>query len=147
MAKGASRVHIYARTLRAWRQLLEAVPPGNVFLGDYRVDQDTGTVDGRRYDVLIALYGWEPWLPFLDAAAPARDARGFLVTDSDCETTVPGLYAVGEVANRMHPCCATAMADGVVAAKAIQRRLERGAQARFAARTRRTRAGAAPEPA
>ena len=33
------------------------------------------------------------------------------------------VYAIGEVAQRMHPCVVTAFADGVVAAKAIQAQL------------------------
>ncbi len=37
-----------------------------------------------------------------------------------------------------HPCCATAMADGVVAAKEIQRRLESDFASKFAGLARRT---------
>jgi thioredoxin reductase len=70
------------------------------------------------------MYGWEPrQLP--DGVEPERDAHGFVrVEPSTCETTCAGIFAVGEVTRRGHPCVTTATADGVVAAKAIQQRIE-----------------------
>ena len=61
----------------------------------------------------------------------ARSTAGFVITDEGCETSVNGVYAIGEVAQRMHPCCATSIADGVTAAKSIQRRLEVDAIPRY----------------
>ena len=110
------------------RSMLE----GRVVLGDgvrigpYRVDPAARSVDGRRYDLILVFYGWEPQAGFADSLQLARDARGYIRTDfATAETSVPDIYAVGEVANRMHPCVVTSLADGVVAAKAIQRRWER----------------------
>jgi len=58
----------------------------------------------------------------------ARTDQGFLATDAvTAETSLPGVYAIGEVAQRMHPCVPTAMADGVIAAKAIERVLNKAA--------------------
>ena len=55
---------------------------------------------------------------FADDLRLARDERGYIRTDfATAETSVPDIYAIGEVAHRMHPCVVTSMADGVVAAR------------------------------
>ena len=98
------------------------------------------TVAGRRYDVIVVLYGWTPALEFMRNHPLARDEKGFVVTDRDsAESSIRNVYAIGEVAQRMHPCCVTSMADGVVAAKAIQRRSEAGATDAFLIKARQHR--------
>lgn len=56
-------------------------------------------------------------------ARPTKLQSGHLVVNGDCETDVPGLYAIGDVANPTHPCVATAVAMGTMAARAINTRL------------------------
>jgi thioredoxin reductase len=41
------------------------------------------------------------------------------------ETSCRGVFAVGDVANPAHPCIATAIGSGTVAARAIEKRLAR----------------------
>lgn len=136
-SKGAAIVHIYARSIRARGEFLKAVPAADVHVGHYSTDQDRSVVSGQQYDQIVVLYGWEPHLPYVKSLGLARDPRGFVLTDPDCQTSVPGVFAIGEVAQRMHPCCITSMADGVVAAKAIQRTLERDAVTKFVATAKR----------
>ena len=108
----------------------------DVYSYPYEVDQTAMTITQQNnkniYDVMIVLYGWEANFP--EAFLPLKDTllndRGFITTDTKCQTPVPGIYAIGEVANRMHPCVTTAMADGVVAAKAIEEILENALRAR-----------------
>lgn len=145
--RAATRVTLFARTIRARREFLEKVPPADVRIGPYPVEPEAPEVAGERFDRILVLYGWEPYLPYARHLGLARDARGFVETSLDCETSIPNLYAIGEIAQRMHPCCITSMADGVVAAKAIQRTLEQDAIARFAERVRRAAADAVPTPA
>ncbi|PND33406.1 NAD(P)/FAD-dependent oxidoreductase [Achromobacter pulmonis] len=124
--RGARAVHLYARSVRAQQQWVTRAGRDGVRIGPYRVDPAARSVDGRRYDLILVFYGWEPQAGFADSLQLARDARGYIRTDfATAETSVPDIYAVGEVANRMHPCVVTSLADGVVAAKAIQRRWER----------------------
>jgi thioredoxin reductase len=68
--------------------------------------------------------GWQANLPkvFNEWKARLLNQDGFIITDEECETPVKSIFAIGEAANRMQPCVVTSMADGVVAAKAIQRR-------------------------
>ncbi|WP_412025889.1 NAD(P)/FAD-dependent oxidoreductase [Burkholderia cepacia] len=136
-AKGAARVHIHARSIRARREFLERIPVTDVRIGSYEVCPDTSTVSGCRYDVIVVLYGWAPALEFMHGFDLARDARGFVSTDvGTTETSISNVFAIGEVAQRMHPCCVTAMADGVVAAKEIQRRIEADSRDNFIAAVR-----------
>jgi thioredoxin reductase len=124
--RGASTVDVYARTLRAQRQFVRRFPPANILLGDYQVDVGARCVNGRQYDLILVFYGWEPCVRFADALELRRTDRGFVATGPHtAETSFPGVYAIGEVAQRQHPCVVTALADGVTAAKAIQARIER----------------------
>jgi adhesin HecA-like repeat protein len=71
---------------------------------------------------MTAQGGWQANLPHAFHAFHDKllNEDGFITTNTSCETPVAGIYAIGEAANRMHPCVVTSMADGVVAAKAIQ---------------------------
>lgn len=126
--RGARAVHLYARSVRAQQQWVARAGQDGVRVGPYQVDPAARTVDGRAYDLILVFYGWEPQAAFADALGLQRDARGYIRTDAaTAEASAADVYAIGEVAHRMHPCVVTSLADGVVAAKAIQRRGERGA--------------------
>lgn len=124
--QGAAKVRLFTRRIRARRQFQQMIPDGMLWHGDYQADQEALTVNGELFDRFVVLYGFAPLLPRLDGLAPEHcDERGFLRVDGFCETSEPGLYAIGEINARQHPCNLTAMADGVVAAKAIQAKIER----------------------
>jgi len=126
MQQGAARVALYARSIRAQQQFVQRIPAAQVIRTDtVLVSRTPLAVNHQTYDFVLVCYGWNPCVPALDGLDLQRDARGFLHTDPrTAQTSVPGLYAIGEVAQRQHPCVVTAMADGVVAAKAIQAQLE-----------------------
>ena len=124
--RGARQVHLYARSVRAQQQWVQRAGTEGVSVGPYEGDPRARSVNGRRYDLILVFYGWEPQAGFADGLNLARDARGYIQTEAaTARTSLPDVYAIGEVANRAHPCVVTAMADGVVAAKDIQRRWER----------------------
>jgi thioredoxin reductase len=121
---GAKLAHIYARSIRAQKQFVSRLSASDVQIGPYEVDPTTKTVNGNAYDLLIVLYGWEAQAYFAAPLALKHNAKGFIATDHDtAQTSQVGVYAIGEVAQRMHPCVVTAFADGVVAAKAIEAEL------------------------
>lgn len=125
---GAIQVEIFARTVRAQAQFVQRFPAQHVHVGACNVDARQREVNGQPFDLVMVFYGWEPSALFADDLGLLRTGTGFLATDpKTAQTSCPGVYAVGEVAQRQHPCVVTAMADGVAAAKAIQARLESAA--------------------
>jgi thioredoxin reductase (NADPH) len=52
------------------------------------------------------------------------DNRGFIITDEDMQTNIPGIYAVGDVISKKYRQITTAVADGTIAAMAIAREME-----------------------
>ncbi len=47
------------------------------------------------------------------------DPRGYIKVDATCETTVPGVYAIGDIASPISPTISTAAGHGATTAKAI----------------------------
>jgi thioredoxin reductase (NADPH) len=87
-------------------------------------------LDGGRdieVDHVVLLFGYRPNAnePWLAEFALATDALGYLVVDGNMETSCRGVFAVGDVSNPAHPCIATAIASGTVAARTIETRLAR----------------------
>lgn len=128
-AQGA-QVHVYARTVRAGSKLRAQVPHEAVFPDGFDAFQETMIVCDRgdpfsrnAYDYFVVLYGFEATDPF-PSLGLARDSAGFILSDDNAATSVPGVFAIGEATQRMHPCVVTSMADGVIAAKAIERAIE-----------------------
>lgn len=137
MQKGARLAHIFARTLRARAEMLERVPPEHVHVGTFDFDERSRTVNGRAYDHVLALFGYEANRQSLLGLEPAMQPSGFVQTDQNCRTSIEDVWAIGELAQRAHPCCVTAMADGVIAAKDIQRTLEGSRTTRYLNSVRR----------
>lgn len=135
--RGAASVTIFARSLKARSEMLAKVPPEDVIVGPYLVDQGTGAINGKKYDQVLVLYGYEASKSALLGLELAMRQDGYVATDPECLTSNPRVYATGELAARAHPCCVTAMADGVVTAKAIQRRLEASLASRYVGLVRR----------
>lgn len=75
------------------------------------------SINGVVFDAWAVFYGWQACVPV--GLAVALDARGFIASDAHGLTSLSRVYAIGEVTQKQHPCIATAMAEGVVAAKAI----------------------------
>jgi thioredoxin reductase len=83
--------------------------------------------DGRQLtaDRVVLLFGYQPntTAPWLAGLGLETGPAGYLVVDGNQETSCPGVFAIGDVANPAHPCVATALASGTMAARAIQQRL------------------------
>lgn len=121
LERGAQSVDIYARTLRAQHKWLKMIPAKSIHIGAYEFNPEQLSVNQKAYDTVLVFYGYQPQLAGLEKLHLAYKDTGHIATDPQtCETNVSGIYAIGEVANRMHPSVVTSMADGIIAAKAIQ---------------------------
>lgn len=78
-----------------------------------------------RYDWLLVMYGYRPNTDVLERFTPelrpALTADGHVHVDGWQRTSVPGLYAAGDLTDSVQPSVATAIAQGLAAARAIER--------------------------
>ncbi len=77
-----------------------------------------------RYDWLLAMFGYLPNSAVLDIFAPelkpALSTSGHVLTDVWQRTNVPGIYAAGDLTETPQPSVPTALAQGLVAARAVE---------------------------
>ena len=52
------------------------------------------------------------------------DPEGYILTDSDCRTSIPGVFAAGDVRKKILKQIATAVGDGAVAAIVTEKYLD-----------------------
>ena len=110
--------------LRSRTQVVDAA-------GDERLEQLTlRDPDGDETvaaDALYLLIGAEPhteWLP----AEIERDERGFVVAASDYETSMPGVFAIGDVRAGSVKRVASGVGEGSVVIQHVHRHLEHVAE-------------------
>ncbi len=82
--------------------------------------------DGEHVEVdhVLLLLGYHPntdesWMQELGLE---QDCGGYVIVNGNMETSCSGVFAVGDVASPMHPCVATAIGTGTMAAREIARR-------------------------
>lgn len=68
-------------------------------------------------DGLFVYVGFDPDTHFLPESV-ARDPEGFLVTDTEMRTNVPGIFAAGDIRSKLCRQVITAAGDGATAAQA-----------------------------
>lgn len=94
--------------------------------GRDRLDGLTVEQDGSEHplpvDYLLVRIGVRPNTEFIKDQLLC-DADGYIRVDSSAETSVPGVFAVGDAAHRLSPTIATAVGTGATAAKVIRSRL------------------------
>lgn len=85
------------------------------------------TVDGSEQefetDGMFVYIGMDPLTaPFSDLGI--LDANGYIETNEIMETAVPGIYAAGDVREKLLRQIVTATGDGSIAAQAVQKYVE-----------------------
>ncbi|MDR2696812.1 MAG: thioredoxin-disulfide reductase [Deltaproteobacteria bacterium] len=76
-----------------------------------------------KVDGLFVFAGFEPQGQFLPAGL-ALDAQGFIVTDTEMRTNLPGIFAAGDIRSKLCRQVATAVGDGATAGHAASIYLE-----------------------
>lgn len=119
LRRGATCVDIYCRRQpRAQPLLQRLIDVRHVHVGPFQADQTHMTVNGISYDVLGVQFGFDPCIPE-GIKIPLRE--GWIDVDQQgAVSSLPGIYAAGEVTNYWHPCVTTSFAHGIQAAKSIQ---------------------------
>ena len=80
--------------------------------------------------VFLYLKGNAPATDFLMGALATDDA-GFLVTDEMCQTSIPGVFAAGDVRSKQVRQMVVAAAEGAIAALAAERHVRKSARVRW----------------
>jgi thioredoxin reductase len=79
------------------------------------------------YDWLLVMYGYQPNIEILDCIEagirPRLTERGFIAADDWQRTGVAGIYAAGDITESPQPSVPTAIAQGLAAARAVERQL------------------------
>ncbi|MDR2125193.1 MAG: FAD-dependent oxidoreductase [Desulfovibrio sp.] len=84
-----------------------------------------GTEEFLPVDGLFIFIGFEPVLPVLPAEI-VLDEQGFIVTDAEMRSSVPGVFAAGDIRSKLCRQVVTAVGDGATAANAANSYLEQG---------------------
>ena len=80
----------------------------------------------HRFDVLYSAMGTQPQSQLARQVGARLDEQGTVVVDEHCETSVNGLYAVGDIVSALDQL-AVATGHGAIAATAIHNRLRSAA--------------------
>jgi len=112
-------------------ELREDCTPDDLQLEDARIVAAWGPIK-VRYDWLLAMFGYLPNSAVLQCFAadlqPALSASGHVLTDIWQRTSIAGLYAAGDLTETPQPSVPTALAQGLVAARAAERDAPTGLQ-------------------
>ncbi len=99
----------------------------NKIEGEDRVSGLNIKQDGKDRSVgidgIFIYAGRKPNAEFLESVDLECDERGFIITTSKMETSVPGVYAAGDIRQTFLRQVITAASDGAVAATACSQRL------------------------
>lgn len=77
----------------------------------------TGETSFLELDGLFIFIGFEPVGGFLPGGIE-RDEQGFVITDGEMRTNLPGIFAAGDIRSKMCRQVTTAVGDGATAANA-----------------------------
>ena len=72
-------------------------------------------------DGVFVFVGFKANVPILVETLPALDNWGYIITDEDKKTSLPGVYAVGDIISKKYRQITTAVADGTIAAMSISK--------------------------
>lgn len=106
-----------------WHSVVEEIFGGKTVEG-VRV-KDVRSGEERPLDVegVFIYIGQKPASRLVEELAEL-DARGYVITDENMQTSCPGLFAAGDVRKKLLRQVVTAVADGAVAAVAAERYIE-----------------------
>jgi thioredoxin reductase len=109
-------------------ELRDNCTPDSLQLEDDRIVAAWGPIK-VRYDWLLAMFGYLPnthmLATFPTELRPSLSTSGHILTDVWQRTSVAGIYAAGDITETPQPSVPTALAQGLVAARAAERDAER----------------------
>ena len=83
----------------------------------------TGETSDFKTDGVFIFIGYIPNNSFIPDAI-SRDSLGFVITNEKMETTIPGIYAAGDIRSKLLKQVITACSDGATAVYAAEKYIE-----------------------
>lgn len=103
-----------------WNSVPEAILGGEKGLAAVRVrNVKTGEIQDLAADGCFIWIGITPNADFIKDTL-ARDSQGFILANARMETSVPGVFACGDIRNTPLRQVATAVGDAAIAAVAAE---------------------------
>ena len=135
----AKEVHIFVRDkIIAEQRLVDNVEKqNNIFIhrnaqvlklnGTSSLDSADVNIEGNIVNIpikgLFPYIGFKPAIDFIDKNLLKLDKKNFIVVDENMETSVPNIFAVGDIISKSIRQITTATSDGTIAAKIINNRI------------------------
>ena len=135
----AKEVHIFVRDkIIAEQRLVDNVEKqNNIFIhrnaqvlklnGTSSLDSADVNIEGNIVNIpikgLFPYIGFKPAIDFIDQNSLKLDKKNFIVVDENMETSVPNIFAVGDIISKSIRQITTATSDGTIAAKIINNRI------------------------
>jgi thioredoxin reductase (NADPH) len=98
-----------------WNSVVREVAGGELVEKLILEDTRTGERTALAVNGVFVAIGQSPNVRYLGGLLD-RDEAGFIITDEDCETSIPGIFAAGDVRSKALRQISTAVADGAIAA-------------------------------
>jgi thioredoxin reductase (NADPH) len=118
------RIHAHAKIEPVWDSVVAEVLGDHTGVTALAVTDPHGA-NRRTLEVagLFVAIGVVPKAHFL-AGVLELDAEGYILTDAECRTSIPGVFAAGDVRKKILKQIATAVGDGAVAAIVAEKYLD-----------------------
>ena len=106
-----------------WNSVVQEIKGDSIVRSVLVKNVKTGEVNEFNTEGVFLFVGLSPRTQFLKGLI-TLDEAGYVVTDDNCETSVKGIFAVGDCRKRLLRQIATAVGDGATAAFAAEKYLE-----------------------
>ena len=105
-----------------WDTVVQAIEGNEAVEKIVLLNVKTGAISELPVDAVFILVGQDPDTRFLRGQI-TLDSEGYVLTDEDMRTNVPGIFAAGDVRKKSFKQIVTACADGAVAANSAEKYL------------------------
>lgn len=106
-----------------WNSVVVEIKGDNLLRSVVVKNVKTGELKEYEFDGLFIYIGYQPNTEFLKGLVEL-DENGYIVTDEKLETSVPGIFACGDVRRNVLKQVSVAVGEGAVAATSAERYLE-----------------------